>query len=217
MYRLKSQPKTHYLNQNFQLKSPFLDKIEELTKEEGVLRMQMSAHEARLLQFLVRCSKAQKIVEIGTLYGYSTYHLAEALEKKGRVWTIDQVEERHKKTQNLLKNSRLISKINWITKPAKKALQSLEKEAPFDMIFIDADKSSYGDYLEWAELNLKKSGLLVADNTFLWGAVYGENSNVPKKTVEVMKNFNQRLSQSSKWQGALIPTIEGMTVAVKTC
>ena len=217
IYRLQSDSKLQYLNQNFCLKNPCLDEIEKFTKEEGVERMQISAHEARLLQFLVRCSKAQKIVEVGTLYGYSTYHLADALDDKGKVWTIDQAEERHKKTRDLLKkhSDKLGERIDWITKPAKEALKSIEREAPFDMIFIDADKPAYTYYLEWAELHLKKNGLLVADNTFLWGAVYGEASELPKETIEVMRDFNQRLSQSSKWEGALIPTIEGMTVAVR--
>ena len=215
-YRLESNQKADYLNQTFCLKSPFLDKIKQAVQEEGVERMQISAHEACLLQFLVQCSKAQKIVEIGTLYAYSTYHLAESLKENGKVWTLDQAEARHKKAQSILKSSPLIDKIEWVTSPAKEGLKSIESGAPFDMIFIDADKEAYGDYLKWAELHLKKGGLLVADNTFLWGAVYGENTEVPKETIEIVKSFNQKLSHSSAWQGALIPTVEGMTVAIKS-
>ena len=213
--RLQSSKKRDYLNQNFCLKSPFLDKIKQATEEEAVSRMQISEHEARLLQFLVQQSKAKKIVEIGTLYAYSTYHLAQALKEEGKVWTLDQNKLRHEKSQNILKDSSLINKIEWVTGSAKEGLKSIEKEAPFDMIFIDADKGAYGYYLNWAETHLKKGGLLVADNTFLWGAVYGEKTETAPETIEVMKKFNKRLSNSSAWDGALIPTEEGMTVGIK--
>ena len=64
---------------------------------------------------------------------------------------------------------------------ALEALKSIEDLAPFDMIFIDADKESYLEYLYWAEKHLKKGGLLVADNTFLFGAVYGESNRSPQQ------------------------------------
>lgn len=213
--RLQPGRRRDYLNQNFCLKDPLLKKIQQATQDERVSRMQISAHEGRLLQFLVRLSKAQKIVEIGTLYAYSTYHLAESLKEEGKLWTIDHAKGRHQNAQNILKGSSVYKKIEWVTKSATEGLQSIEAQSPFDMIFIDADKKAYEDYLLWAEKHLKKGGLLVADNTFLWGAVYGDNKEVPSETVAVMKKFNERLSDSFAWEGALIPTEEGMTVGIK--
>ena len=218
-YRLNSSKKLDYLNSTFCLKSPFLDKIKQVTEKEGVSRMQISAHEARLLQFLVHAFQPLRVIEIGTLYAYSSYHLAHALPEGAKLWTLDLNPSRHQIAQEILKESPVISKIKWLTGPAEESLQSLEFQAPFDMIFIDADKISYGKYLSWAEKNLKSGGLLVADNTFLWGAVYDEeakeNSKTDTQTVEVMKKFNQRLADSSVWNGALIPTIEGLTVGIK--
>ena len=217
-YRLNSSKKLDYLNSTFCLKSPFLDKIKQITEEEGVSRMQISAHEARLLQFLVHAFQPQRVIELGTLYAYSSYHLAHALPEGAKLWTLDHNLSRHQTAQKILKESPVIHKIEWLTGPAKESLKSLESQAPFDMIFIDADKISYGDYLSWAEKNLRKGGLLVADNTFLWGAVYEgatENSKSDTQTVEVMKKFNQRLADSSVWKGALIPTLEGLTVGIK--
>jgi len=213
--RLQPSRKKDYLNQNFCLKDPLLKKIQQAVQNEGVSRMQISAHEGRLLQFLVRLSQAQKIVEIGTLYAYSTYHLAKSLKEGGKLWTIDHAKGRHQNAQNILKSSSVFKKIEWVTKSALEGLQSIEAQSPFDMIFIDADKKAYEDYLLWAEKYLKKGGLLVADNTFLWGAVYGNNKDVPAEIVAVMKKFNERLSDSFAWEGALIPTEEGMTVGIK--
>ena len=117
--------------------------------------MQISAHEGRILQFLVQISKAKKVVEIGTLYAYSTLHIARALPEKGKVFTLDISSERHKKSQEILKSSKDSKKIKWISGPALDGLKSIEKSAPFDMIFIDADKEAYMKYLLWAEKHFK--------------------------------------------------------------
>ena len=181
--------------------------------------MEISPHEGRILYFLAQTLKARKIVEIGSLYGYSTVYLARALPEKGLVWTCDVSEKRHQTTQQMLKPHPEYHKIRWITGDARHTLKTLEAEGPFDMVFIDADKESYGIYLEWAEKNLKAGGLLAADNTFLFGAVYGETDGKKErhseKTKEIMLSFNQKLSESDSWTGAMLPTSEGLTIAAK--
>ena len=132
----------------------------------------------------------------------------------GKLWTIDQDKKRQEIAKNLFKYHPLSQKINWINGLALEQLTQLESQAPFDMVFIDADKGGYVKYLDWAEKNLKVGGLLVADNSFLFGAVYGS----PKRGTEnlkIMKEFNQRLAKSPLWKGALIPTEEGLTVGIK--
>lgn len=217
MPRTHKSNKSLYLDKVFGSEDSFLKKIKKATEEEGVERMQISAHEGRILQFLVKLSKAKKVVEIGTLYAYSTLHIARALPKEGRVFTLDISSERHKKSQQILKTSKDSKKIKWITGPALDSLKLIEKSAPFDMLFIDADKEAYMKYLQWGEKHLKPGGLLVADNTFLFGAVYGKpDSRSPKdKTTETMKKFNRQISNSVHWEGALIPTEEGLSVAIK--
>ncbi|MCZ0932497.1 MAG: O-methyltransferase [Oligoflexia bacterium] len=216
MPRTHKNNRTDYLDQTFGLEEPLLQKIQQAVESEAVQHMQISAHEARILQFLVKISKAKKIVEIGTLYAYSTFHIAKALPEEGQIWTIDHNSHRHKVSQEILNNSPSAKKINWQCGPALEQLKSLEPLAPFDMIFIDADKEPYLKYLNWAEKNLKKGALLVADNTFLFGAVYGESERDTKpETTKVMREFNKRLANSELWRGALIPTQEGMTVSIK--
>ena len=216
MPRTYQSKKTDYLDQTFGLKEPLLKKIQKASSLENVQHMQISAHEARILHFLVEISKAKKVVEIGTLYAYSTFHIAKALPQNGQVWTIDYNSHRHKTSQQILKNSAIAKKIVWRQGSALEQLKLLESLSPFDMIFIDADKQPYLKYLTWAEKHLKKGGLLVADNTFLFGAVYGQpKRNTKAETVKIMQKFNKRLSNSKFWKGALIPTQEGMTVSIK--
>ena len=216
MPRTHRSKKTDYLDQAFGLKEPLLQKIQMAVKAENVQYMQVSAHEAKILQFLTQISKAKKVVEIGTLYAYSTFHIAKALPAGGRIWTVDHNSQRHKNSQKILKNSPIAKKIIWKCGPALEQLKLLEPLAPFDMIFIDADKQAYLKYLNWAEKHLKKEGLLAADNTFLFGAVYGQAKRKSKtETIKIMQKFNKRLSNSKLWKGALIPTEEGMTVSIK--
>ncbi len=209
--------KNIYLNTLFDKKDKFLEEIQKTTRKEGVEKMQISAHEGRILQFLVQMAKAKKVVELGTLYAYSSLHIASALPEKGQLWTLDLSVERHKKSQEILKDSKEAKKIQWVSGlSALEGLKSIEVFAPFDMIFIDADKESYMKYLFWAEQNLRQGGLAVADNTFLFGAVYGESDRPSNpKTTEVMKEFNKRITNSKYWKGALIPTDEGLSVGVK--
>lgn len=216
MSRNHKSKRSFYLDQTFGCEDHFLQSLRQAARAEGVERMQISSYEARILQFLVRVSKAQKVVEIGTLYAYSAMHIAQALPEEGLIWTLDRSSERHKISQKLLEKSKEAKKIRWICGTALESLKSIEGFGPFDMIFIDADKEPYLQYLYWAEKNLKPGGLLTADNSFLFGAVYGETDRTFKEeTIKAMKEFNQRLADTSHWQGALIPTEEGLTVSLK--
>ena len=208
-----------YLDDTFGHEDSILKSLREKAEEEGVVHMEISSHEGRILHFLAQVLKTQKIVEIGSLYGYSTLYLSRALPEDGLIFTCDISEKRHKATQQILKTCPDYHKIRWITGKAQDTLKTLESEGPFDMVFIDADKGSYGIYLEWAEKNLRPGGLMAADNTFLFGAVYGEQPDSQEghseKTLQTILSFNQRVSESDAWTGVMIPTSEGLTLAIK--
>ena len=91
---------------------------------------------------------------------------------------------------------------------------------PFDMVFIDADKINYHAYLDWAEQNIRKGGIIVADNTFLFGTVWQDSppeNRTPASPAawKAMRGFNERLSDNSRYMGTIVPTAEGLTVAIK--
>ena len=217
MPRLERDKKIVYMDETFGQEDSLLKAIQKQTKEEGVERMQISPHEGQILHCLTLLAQAKKVVEIGTLYGYSTAHIARALPEEGLIFTCDTSKKRHEEAQNIFKSHPEYKKIRWITGPALETLSSLESQGPFDMVFIDADKGSYGKYLEWAEKNLRSKGLVVGDNTFLFGSVYDSTlpSRHPPETVKIIKGFNQFLASSLNFTGAIIPTAEGLTIGIK--
>ena len=127
-------------------------------------------------------------------------------------------------SQKLLKAEPEFSKIQWICGDAHQTLHTLSDKGPFDLCFIDADKAGYVDYLNWAETHLKIGGLLVADNAFLFHTLYAKEPelsqlrkfhNVTSAGEKALKEFNTRITSSSCWKGAMIPTEDGLAVAVK--
>lgn len=169
--------------------------------------------EGKFLQLLIRLSGAKKIVEIGTLAGYSTTWMAEALPEDGHIYTIEKDDKRAELAlQNLPTKN-----ITLLRGDALSVLETLNDQAPFDMVFIDADKLNYLHYLDWAEKHVKKGGLIIGDNTFLFDAVWQQDMppRVRETARQAMRDFNKRLADPTKYHGIMLPTEEGMTIGLK--
>lgn len=169
--------------------------------------------EGKLLQFLIKTAGIKTIVEIGALTGYSASWMAGALPPDGHIYSFEKDEKR---AALFLENIRH-PQITLITGDALTKLPSIEDKAPFDMIFIDADKLHYLEYLNWAEKHIRKGGLIVGDNTLLFDAVWHDTptERVRPAALNAMRSFNQRLADPEKYTSILLPTAEGLTIALK--
>ena len=200
----------------FSKEDDILRSIRDYSEKQDVSYMEISAYEGGIVQFLCKAFQIKKAVEIGTLHGYSSLMIARTLPENGRLFTLDIDQKRQEKAKSLMENAPSAAKIHFLPGPAMESLEKLKKEAPFDMLFIDADKGAYLDYLYWGNEYLKSGGLLVADNTFLFGAVYGKpERKQSEKTLSVMKQFNKEIATSGLYISTLIPTAEGLTVGIK--
>jgi predicted O-methyltransferase YrrM len=214
--RKDSDPqKREYIKNTFAKEDAALAKVgENLPPEER--RMQIGADEGKILFCLARIINAKKIVEIGVLNGYSSIWLARALPEGGKLYSLEKNSKRIEPTLKNFEACGVSNKIELIAGDALETLLKLEQYAPFDMVFIDADKGNYCNYLDWAEKNVRKGGLIVGDNAFLFGGVYGESPrDLNPDMVKVMQEFNRRLGDPTKYSGIMIPTEEGMVVGVK--
>lgn len=209
--------KEKYLNEVFGLNDADLTHVRGELAKHNVDFMAISAHEGRFLQFLIRAFNVKRIVEVGTLFGFSSLCMAKALPEDGEIFTLEKNPTNHAIAEKSFKNSPVGHKIHALQGDAIESLKSLRAKGPFDLVFIDADKGGYVNYLNWAEENVRKGGLIVGDNTFLFGALWGEaeDRNVGERQIAVMKEFNQRLADSSRYNSILIPTAQGMTVGQK--
>lgn len=180
-------------------------------------RMQIGANEGKLLFTLCKMIGAKKIVEIGSLNGYSSIWMARSLPENGMLYAFEKSKERAKICQENFEKANLLNQTKIFQGSAIDNLQQLEQEeANFDVVFIDADKNNYCNYLDWAEKNVRKGGLIIGDNTFLFGGVYGDLSrNQKPETIATINEFNKRLGDPDKYSGIMIPTLEGMTFALK--
>lgn len=181
--------------------------------------MSISPIQGRFLQVMARTCQAKKILEMGTFVGYSTIWMARALPPDGQLITLE-ADPIHAGIAR--KNFMDASLDKIIQLRVGKALELLPKiamegVAPFDMIFIDADKPTYPEYFQWA-LRLSRPGtLIMVDNVIRH--VMGFTSNTSDDMTEGVKKFNQLLSESPAVVATIIQNVgikehDGMAIAV---
>ena len=175
-------------------------------------RMICGRHQGRFLSMVSKIIRPKKILEIGTFTGYSTLCLAEGLETQGTIDTIDNNFEL-KKIQNYFFNlSRLQNQIRQFTCDAIDILPMLKDK--YDLIFLDADKRNYLKYLNFIIPLLRKKGVLISDNVLWSGKVVKADDNVDLET-QILKKFNQKLSNHKDLETVLLPIRDGISVSIK--
>ncbi len=203
-------PRTAYLRNTFGQEDAGLQKVS--ASDEAI---HVRPEDARILEFLIKTCGIKTIVEIGTLAGYGAIRMARALPPDGHVYTLEADPVRVERARKNIVDAGLADKITVMPGTALKTLTSMS--GPYDMVFIDADKISYDAYLDWAEKAIRKGGLIVGDNTFLFGATYEPTlpEGVSKSALAAMLSFNKRLADSSRYCSMMVPSDEGMTVGMK--
>jgi caffeoyl-CoA O-methyltransferase len=208
-----------YINNLLAHEDEALRAAEASVKEADIPPISISANQGKFLHVLARLANSKKILEIGTLVGYSTIWLARALPPDGQLITLELDRKHADVAQKNIIRAGLKSIVNIRIGKALDLLPVLKEngEGPFDMIFIDADKSPYAEYFEWA-LKLSRPGtLIVADNVIREGKVLDAKSS--DEMVQGVQRFNSILSKNSAVTATIIQTVgskdhDGMAIAV---
>jgi caffeoyl-CoA O-methyltransferase len=181
---------------------------------EGV---NVSAIEGKILQFLMNAFGVRKIVEVGALYGYSAVWIARSLPQGSKLFTIEKDEMCVEQTQKSVNACGVADRVEVLCGDWAEVLPSLSSKGPFDAVFIDANKNGYFEILKWSIENVRKGGLIIGDNTLLFGAAKHEvkPEDVSQEAWTAMRSFNQTLADPSKFVSCMLPTSEGMTLAIK--
>src|SRR5262249_3704928 len=142
---------------------------------DDIPQIMVGPSEGRLLYLLAKLVRAKKIVEVGTLVGYSTIHLARGLVDGGHVWSI-QYEPRHAEVARETRPAaKLGDRATVLGGAGADVLPTLSAHAPVDIVFIDADKVSYEIYGRWAIEHLRPGGLVIGDNAYLFGELLDDS------------------------------------------
>jgi predicted O-methyltransferase YrrM len=183
-------------------------------EKEKVPRINVSGTEGKTLQLLAMAIGATRILEIGTLGGYSGIHLARALPASGKLITLELDPHHADVAGRNFERAGFSQNVDIRVGPAAESLRKIASagEPPFDLIFIDADKGGYAEYLSLSLPLLRDGGLLLADNTLPDAVVTDEDSGT--------KRYNSAVSQISELTTIIIPILrqqglDGLTVSIK--
>lgn len=206
-----------YIQKTFAPEDDGLRAIRSRLRENNREGVNVSPVEGKILQFLVKAFNCKKVVEVGALYGYSATWIARALPSDGRLYTIEKDEFCVEQTKRSLNECRVTDKVEVLAGEWGARLPELTSQGPFDMVFIDANKNGYFEILKWAIQNVRTGGLIIGDNTLLFGAAKHDvkPADVSNEAWTAMRAFNQTLGDPTKFMSCMLPTTEGMTLAIK--
>ncbi|MHA1180389.1 MAG: O-methyltransferase [Alphaproteobacteria bacterium] len=187
----------------------------------GMPPIQVAPLQGKLLMMLGRAMNARKILEIGTLGGYSTIWLARGLGDDGHLITLDHHAEYAEIARDNIANAGFADKVEIRVGKALDTLPKLEAEGegPFDLVFIDADKPNTPDYFDWAVKLSRPGSLIVVDNVVREGAILAEKSENPN--VKGLREFYARAAADPRVTTTAFQTVgdkghDGLAIVLVT-
>jgi predicted O-methyltransferase YrrM len=194
-----------YVTTLYPTRDALLQELPGKAEREGLPAIHIPDEVGRLLQVLIISSGVRTVLELGTLFGYSTIWMARALPGDGRIISLEAVEKHAAISKRNLEAAGLAAKVDVRVGPAIESLPRLSGQT-FDLVFIDADKPGYVAYLEWA-LQLTHAGsLIVADNTWRHGDVVAATNDEGNR---IMAEFNRLVAANEGLVSTVIATRDG--------
>lgn len=177
-------------------------------RKAGLPEIQISPLQGRFLQLLAAACNAQKILEIGSLAGYSGIWLARSLHTGGRLISLEVSPAHAEVVRNSFTHAGVADRAEVRVGKALDLLPRLTSEAPFDLIFIDADKAPYPQYLEWALRLARPGSIIVADNCIHGGKVFQPSEDESNRGIA---EYNRRIATDPRLVSLLLPMDEDYT------
>jgi predicted O-methyltransferase YrrM len=204
-----------YISQVFAVEDDVLQMTRTVMQQEGLRPINVSATGGQLLYVLALLNGSRRILEIGTLGGYSAIWLARALPADGKLISLEIDEHHAAVARRNLEAAGLATKVEVSVGPALATLTAMEAagEGPFDLVFIDADKDAYPAYLEKALALVRDGGLILADNTL-------PDEVLNASADSGAKRYNTAVAANPELTSTIVPVLrrqglDGLTISIK--
>ena len=202
-----------YVLAHSQKEPELLQKLNRETWQKVLQPRMLSGHfQGRVLSMISKLIAPTYVLEIGTYTGYSALCLAEGMQPMGELHTIDINEELHDLQRKYFDASDFGAKIFQHTGNALKIIPELD--LIFDLVFIDADKNNYPQYLELILPKLKKGGVILSDNV-LWSGKVVETIKKEDADTSALLTYNKLLNEHPALETVLLPIRDGLTISRK--
>lgn len=207
-----------YIETLFVEEDPILAQAVTDAAAEGLPQIQVSPSQGKALYLIAKMCGARRVLEIGTLGGYSTTWLARALPETGRVITLELDRKHADVARKNLDRAGIGSRVTIEVGPAAETMQRMidRREKPFDLIFIDADKPGYSRYLDLSVELSRLGTVILADNLIRDGAVM--DANVEDENARAARVFNAKLAAHPRLESIIIPfvktRVDGMSISI---
>ncbi len=190
----------------------FLEALRAASRAAGIPAIQIQAAEGAFLQILVRALGARRVVEVGTLAGYSAVWLARGLRPGGSLLTIEASPRHAAFAREWIARSDVAGCVEVVEGRGQAVLPTLE-DGSVDLVFLDADKAGYADYTEHAARLLRPGGLLCVDNAFAFGQLFDAHPTDPE--APAIRAFNARLARDARFASVIVPLGDGCWVGAR--
>jgi predicted O-methyltransferase YrrM len=203
---MHSDAVSSYLSRSHRELDPLLLELEQIGRRDDIPIVIREV--GRFLSVLVHAMQANRILEIGTAYGYSTLWMAMALPPAGKIWTIDPDRKRTEIARSFVERAQKADAVEFINQPAIEVLGAFTQRN-LDIIFIDALKEEYEEYLELSIPLLKLSGLVVVDNLLWSGRAALKEAPGDAEETKAIRAFNKRFLHHPRLDAVVLPVGDG--------
>lgn len=207
------------------MKQEWIDYAERFTSDESPLLAELRRHceenfddarmlsgffQGRVLSMISHMVRPRAVLEIGTYLGYSALCMAEGLADGGKIVSLDVNEETNAVAQRFIERSEHRKRIELLLGDATSLIPQLER--PFDLVFIDADKTNYSNYYDLVFPKLRPGGFIIADNVLWSGRVLEDEKD---ESTQALHEFNQKVLADDRVENVLLPIRDGLIVVRK--
>lgn len=208
---LLSEPLEAYIAQHTSVEEDVLQRLSRETHLKVPMPQMLSGHvQGNVLSFLSQMLQPKRILEIGTFTGYSAICLAQGLAADGLLYTIDINEELSPMVNKYVTEAGLASKTKLLAGNAVQIIPTLNET--WDLVFIDADKTNYGNYYDLVFNKVRKGGHIIADNVLWSGKVVAEQKDKDTLAIDA---YNKKVLTDTRVKNVILSVRDGLNIAQK--